>query len=216
MNIKKEQELKDAITNYVVSMTREQLEAYVAEDKTEFWFESGHINDELNPDAFIQDNPPLATVSEESQEALPPVRLDKQHRFQDWLDSVGYASQDERLEELYFEAGSEITSVRDALYTRYHMEKGYMDDDEFEKKAFDFYKELYPDHVIYPIQYLHNAELIKQAKIAQTLKFIGNGAIKLTPDQVTAPESPDQSEVWSYYLKLKPKKSYLTLLCQRL
>ncbi len=151
---------------------------------------------------------------EKKNEEQEPVRLDKQHNFQDWLESVGYSSQYERLEELYIDAGSEITSVRDALYTRYHMEKGttihpnfdYRDNDEFEKKAFDLYKELYPNRVIYPMQDLHNAELIKQAKIAQTLKFIGSGAIKLTPDQVTTPESPDQSEVVELLLKIKTEK----------
>jgi len=139
-------------------------------------------------------------------EEQEPLHLDKQINFHAWLDSVGYTPTDKRVEELAYEAGSEVTSVRDALYTRYHMERGYSNNDESEKKAFDLYKELYPDHVIYPIQYLHNDEFKLQAKIAQTLKFIGNGTIKLTPDQVTTPDNPNQYEVMKLLFKIKTEK----------
>jgi hypothetical protein len=206
MDIKKEQELEDAITNYVESMTREQLETYVAEDKTEYWFESGYINDESDIDEFIQDNPPLPTVSGDDPEALTPVRLDMQFHFNAWLDSVGYTPSDERLDKLYMDTRHEVRTVKDVLYTKFEMEAGYWDSDEFEKNAFDLFKEQYPNDVIYPKQYFPNDDIKLQAKIAQTLTFIGSGEIKLTPDQVTTPDNPDQYEVMKLLFKIKTEK----------
>jgi hypothetical protein len=86
------------------------------------------------------------------------------------------------------------------------MEAGYWDSDEFEKNAFDLFKEQYPNDVIYPKQYFPNDDIKLQAKIAQTLTFIGSGEIKLTPDQVTTPDNPDQYEVMKLLFKIKTEK----------
>jgi hypothetical protein len=146
------------------------------------------------------------------KEEQEPLHLDRQVNFHAWLGDVVYTSTDKRVEELAYESSSEVTTMRDTLYTKFEMEAGYWDSDEFEKKAFDFYKELYPDHVIYPIQYLHNDEFKLQAKIAQTLKFIGNGTIKLTPDQVTTPDNPDQYEVMKVLFKIKTEKELYSFI----
>lgn len=145
---------------------------------------------------YVEDNP----------KALPPVRLDMQFHFNAWLDSVGYTPSDERLDKLYMDTRHEVRTIKDVLYTKFEMEAGYWDSDEFEKKAFDLFKEQYPNDVIYPKQYFPNDELKLQAKIAQTLTFIGSGEIKLTPDQVTTPDNPNQYEVMKLLFKIKTEK----------
>ncbi len=148
-------------------------------------------------------------------EEQKPVYIEKQTNFKLWLDSVAYASNDERVEELRSETDypAETTTVRDALYTKYNM-KYANDGDHYslENKAFDLYKELYPEHVIYPIQYLHSPELRLQGKTTQTLKFIGSGAIKLTDDQVSTPESPDHSEVMKLLVNVKTEQNLSDLI----
>lgn len=150
---------------------------------------------------------PMPTVLEADHEALPPARLDAQVNFNSWLDSVGYTSSPERLEMLYTDMQDEVRTMKDVLFTRFEMEAGErMDRDELRDKAFGLFKDLYPKDVIYPKQYEPKDDFKLDAKITQTLSFIGKGMIKLTQDQVTDPDSPDQYEVMKVLFEIKTEK----------
>lgn len=136
-----------------------------------------------------------------------PARIDMQVNFKSWLNSVGYTASPERLEQLYTDSNQEVKSMKDVLYTKFEMENGSsMDYDELQEKAFNLFKELYPKDVIYPKLYAPKDDFKFEAKITQTLSFIGNGTIMLTGDQVTNPDQPDQFEVMNLLFKIKSEK----------
>lgn len=80
MDIKKEQQLADAIDAYVENLSIEGLKEYVREHKTDFWFDAGYDHDEVDVDDFIEENKLIkpSSLSERKHENI----LDKLHHLE--------------------------------------------------------------------------------------------------------------------------------------
>jgi hypothetical protein len=192
-------------------MTREQLETYVAEDQTDFWFESGYINDESDIARFIKDNPPLPTVSGDDPEPMP---LNKQVYFQDYYHGIikNASASEKRQEELYFDTSEEISPYQIAMTIyEYENPNHVLARDEMakvvERKSFEGWQEKNPNEVMHMAEdNKPEEELLLRAEQVQTLSFINKDAIKLTSDQIDNPEDPDFNQVMDLVFNIKSRK----------